>query len=109
MKKILEKTILVIVLLAFTRIASAQDNVITGTVYDEASLPLAGASVVVEGTDRGVTTDSYGKYSIEASEGEVLLFDFLGYLTSRVTVGPSSVLDVDMTRKRISLERVFEK
>lgn len=106
MKKILEKTILVIVLLAFTRIASAQDNVITGTVYDEASLPLAGASVVVEGTDRGVTTDSYGKYSIEASEGEVLLFDFLGYLTSRVTVGPSSVLDVDMTPSSEALDEL---
>ena len=106
MKKILEKTILVIVLLAFTRIASVQDNVITGTVYDEASLPLAGASVVVEGTDRGVTTDSYGKYSIEASEGEVLLFDFLGYLTSRVTVGPSSVLDVDMTPSSEALDEL---
>ena len=96
MKNISRITISTLALLAAFQLAQAQDKVVTGTVYDEANLPLAGTSVIVEGTDRGVTTDSYGKYSIEASEGETLVFDFLGYETSRVKVGPASVLDVDM-------------
>ncbi len=107
MKNIFKITILAALLLtAALQLAQAQDKVVTGTVYDEANLPLAGTSVIVEGTDRGVTTDSYGKYSIEASEGETLVFDFLGYETSRVKVGPASVLDVDMQPSAEALDEL---
>ena len=61
MKSIFSKILYVLVLLAVSLPAMAQRNVITGVVYDESGLPLTGASVIVEGTNRGVTTDSYGK------------------------------------------------
>ena len=50
---------------------------ITGTVSD-ADGPLPGAAVVVQGTDTGVTTDFDGNYAIEATEGDVLEFTFIG-------------------------------
>ncbi len=106
MKNISRITISTLALLVVFQLVQAQDKVVTGTVYDEANLPLAGTSVIVEGTDRGVTTDSYGKYSIEASEGETLVFDFLGYETSRVKVGPASVLDVDMQPSAEALDEL---
>ena len=106
MKNISRITISTLALLVVFQLVQAQDKVVTGTVYDEANLPLAGTSVIVEGTDRGVTTDSYGKYSIEASEGETLVFDFLGYETSRVKVGPASVLDVDMQPSAEALDQL---
>lgn len=56
MKSIFSKILYVLVLLAVSLPAMAQRNVITGVVYDESGLPLTGASVIVEGTNRGVTT-----------------------------------------------------
>ena len=56
----------------------AQKNV-TGTVNDETGAPLPGATVIVEGTSRGVATDFDGNFSINAEEGEVLVVTYVGY------------------------------
>ena len=96
MKSIFNKILYVLVFLAVSLPTVAQRNVITGVVYDESGLPLTGASVVVEGTSRGVTTDSYGKYRIEAAPEEVLVFNFLGYRSQKFKVGSSTVLNAEM-------------
>ena len=96
MKSIFSKILYVLVLLAVSLPAMAQRNVITGVVYDELGLPLTGASVIVEGTNRGVTTDSYGKYRIEAAPEEALIFNFLGYRSQKFKVGASTVLNAEM-------------
>lgn len=65
----------------------AQQKTITGTVNDETGLPLPGATVVVDGTTRGVATDFDGNFSIQADEGESLIITYIGYTDYRVTVG----------------------
>ena len=45
---------------------------VSGTVSDSAGVPLPGATVLVDGTSNGVTTDFDGVYSIMANEGDVL-------------------------------------
>ncbi len=47
----------------------------------EDGLPIIGASVLVEGTTRGVTTSLDGDYAIEVSVGERLSFSYLGMQT----------------------------
>ncbi|MBT7573543.1 MAG: hypothetical protein HN629_04015, partial [Flavobacteriaceae bacterium] len=42
----------------------SQQVTITGNVADDSSLALPGATVIVEGTSNGVTTDFDGNYSI---------------------------------------------
>ena len=42
---------------------------VTGVVSDPDGLPLPGATVVVDGTTIGVTTDFDGNYSISVGEG----------------------------------------
>ena len=49
----------------------SQQVTITGSVADDSSLALPGATVIVEGTSNGVTTDFDGNYSITASVGDV--------------------------------------
>ena len=63
----------------------AQNNV-TGTVNDETGAPLPGATVIVEGTTRGVATDFDGNFSIEASQGDVLVVTYVGYTEQRITI-----------------------
>ena len=65
----------------------SQQVTITGNVADDSSLALPGATVIVEGTSNGVTTDFDGNYSITASVGDVLVFSYVGFETKTVTVG----------------------
>jgi TonB-linked SusC/RagA family outer membrane protein len=64
----------------------AQTN-ITGTVLDETGAPLPGATVIVDGTTRGVATDFDGNFSIQANQGDILLVTYVGYENQRLTVG----------------------
>lgn len=59
---------------------------IHGTVYDAYSEPLAGATVMIKGSDTGTLTDGKGEYSINANKGDVLVFSFLGMVDSEITV-----------------------
>ena len=69
---------------------------VSGTVTDTDGLPLPGATVVVQGTSIGVTSDFDGNYSISASQGDVLVFSYVGYTSQNVTVGSSSTVNVSL-------------
>ena len=56
-----------------------QAQTVSGTVTDENGVPLQGATVTIEGTSDGVSTDFDGNYSIDASSGDTLIFSFVGY------------------------------
>ena len=72
--------------LLMLQIGWAQQKTITGTVNDETGLPLPGATVIIDGTSKGVATDFDGNFSIQASEGDVLLITYVGYADYRITV-----------------------
>ena len=76
------------------QVSIAQDSV-TGIVTDSDGVPLPGASVVVEGTSSGVTTDFDGNYQINVSQGETLIVSFVGYLDQVINVD-ASVINVSM-------------
>ncbi|MFT7084461.1 MAG: iron complex outermembrane receptor protein, partial [Vicingaceae bacterium] len=55
---------------------------ITGTVYDQNKLTLPGASVVLKDTERGVSTQADGTFTIEVPlSSATLVVSFLGYET----------------------------
>ena len=84
-------------LLAFVvHLSFAQEKTISGTVSDESGLPLPGATVIIEGTSTGTSTDFDGMYTIKANSGDVLQFSYVGYATQSKTVGSSSTIDVTM-------------
>ena len=84
-------------LLVFAFGFSLQAQSISGTVTDENGVPLPGATVLVEGTQNGVSTDFDGNYSINASSGDTLVFSFVGYTTSMVAVGSSSTVNAQLS------------
>ncbi len=84
--------ILVLAFLA-TTISFAQQ--VTGTITDDTSEPLLGVSVVVKGTSTGAVTDFDGNYSIEASNGDTLVFSYIGFDSQELVVSGTS-LDVVM-------------
>ena len=79
-------------------IVSYGQSVITGKIMEEGSTEsLIGANVLVKGTTNGTITDIDGVYSISASEGDVLVFSYLGYTTQEVTVGTTTTIDLALS------------
>ena len=65
----------------------AQDRTITGTVTSsEDGLPIPSANIVIKGTSKGTSTDFDGNYTINANQGDVLEFSYIGFKTVDVTV-----------------------
>jgi len=92
-----------------------------GVVSNSEGKPLAGANVVVEGTEKGGVTDVNGKYTIDiGAQGDYsLTASFIGYspVTSEVKVGDivgtlNFVLEVDavsMSALEVLASRADEK
>lgn len=92
---VLRKAVLVSVLISACLTALAQSHAISGVVTDQYG-PVVGASVMIQGTQTGVTTDLDGKYAISAAEGQTLVFSFIGLKTEYVVVGERAVIDVTL-------------
>ncbi|WP_339712562.1 SusC/RagA family TonB-linked outer membrane protein [uncultured Kriegella sp.] len=85
----------------------AQDKTVSGTITDASDgSPLPGVNVLVQGTTNGSQTDFDGNYTIEASEGDVLVFSFLGMKSQSVTVGSSNTVNVSMEEDASQLDEV---
>ncbi len=86
------KNYLLVALLFITASVFSQTK-ITGIVVDETNQPLPGASVVVEGTSTGVSTDFDGNFTLETSEssGKVSV-SFVGYETQSINYSGSANL-----------------
>jgi len=87
--------------------ALAQKKPVTGTVNDsESGDPLPGVSVVLSGTSTGTITDSDGKFTIDASTGDILVFSFVGYAKTEMTVGSETNLKIALKTDISQLEEV---
>jgi Ca-activated chloride channel family protein len=106
----MKKTILLITLLAvcLTGFKLNTSRTISGTVIDaDDKQPVIGASVLVDGTNRGTLTDVKGHYNIALPDGkEQLKFSFIGYETKIVKVGKSDILNVILKPSNQSLSEV---
>ena len=97
--------ILTLFIALLVQVSFAQEKTISGTVSDDSGA-LPGVSVVVEGTSKGVETDFDGKYSIKANQGDVLTFSYLGYATSKETVGTGNTINVTLQEGSEMLEEI---
>jgi len=67
-------------------LSAAGPLTVKGVVYDQDNYPLAGASVLIDGTSIGTMADENGEFTISVEKGQVLIVSFIGFTDSRVTV-----------------------
>lgn len=75
-------------------LATRAQNAIKGKVADDAKNPLAGVSIAIKNTHRGTVTAPDGSYSINAANGEILVFTFIGYNTQELTVNAGAQYNI---------------
>ena len=79
---LIKKFMFLFILLLGTGIyAQTVNGVVLG---EDGALP--GATVQIKGTDKGVTTDFDGNFSIDANQNDILIISFIGYASQEVTV-----------------------
>ncbi|MBQ8554137.1 MAG: TonB-dependent receptor [Alistipes sp.] len=103
----LKVSLMILMLLSVATAANAQNKVITGTVVDQAGMPVIGASVVETGTMNGVSTDVDGKFSLTFREnGETITVEYLGYISQEINVSTRSDVQVTLEEDAIGIEAV---
>ena len=97
------------VLLLFCSVhAFAQQLFITGTVKDNASEPIIGASILVKGTTQGTTTDLDGNFSLANVQVDAVLeISYIGYKTQTKKITDSSPLVITLVEDNELLDEVI--
>lgn len=81
-------------------------SLIQGIVKDDEGQVMPGVNIVVKGTTSGTTTDSEGRFVIDARPSDVLVFSFIGYKPQEVEVGSRSAIDIVMESDVEALKEV---
>ena len=76
-------------------VASAQENA-----------PLPFVTVAIKQSQQGTTTNSEGRYEINASPGQTLVFSYIGYQGQEVTLGTQSTVDIALQQNATTLNDV---
>jgi TonB-linked SusC/RagA family outer membrane protein len=82
---------LVLLLALMTQITFAQERTVSGTVSDNAGLPLPGVSVLVKGSKTGTQTDFDGKFSIKANANQTLVLSYIGMKSQEVSANSTTI------------------
>ncbi|SFL45551.1 TonB-linked outer membrane protein, SusC/RagA family [Porphyromonadaceae bacterium KH3CP3RA] len=98
---------LLCILLLFPFYLSAQEKQISGKVIEsETGEPLPGATVQIENSTRGVTTDIDGTFEIRATSSDKLVISFLGLESQTIAVGSQTYIEVVMSQAASELDEV---
>lgn len=84
-----------------------EPRTVSGTVIDHNGLPIPGASVFVQGTTTGTTTDIDGRFTLLVPGnllGGSLEFNSLGYEIVRMVIGSNKNFTVTLNEETVSLE-----
>jgi tetratricopeptide (TPR) repeat protein len=104
MKKILFN--LCLVLLASLGYSQENLKTVFGTVSDDFGV-LKDVDISIPGKDQGVVSDAAGKYTIQAQEGDVLVFSHMGMMSQEIPVEDvTRVLNITMYPKVEQLKNV---
>lgn len=82
------------------------DQMLTGRITDDKGVPVAGASVVIKGTNTGTSTDANGFYKIKANGiSQRLTVSSVGYNTAEFVAG-SGFMNVALKQNESHLDEV---
>ncbi len=99
----MKKILFLIVAVFSVYLAKAQ---ISGNVYDEDQNSLPGVTVVLKGTNTGTVTNFDGAFSIQAKDGDVLVFSFMGFQTQELSVKVDKTLNVYLKQDIVNMDEV---
>ena len=109
--RIIRKNLNVLILilsLLLGNFAMAQQTVLTGKVTDSSSgESLPGVAIVIKGTTNGTITDMDGIFTLNAKQGDVIQFSFVGYKPQEIVVQGQKSLAIKLDVDNVELGEVI--
>jgi TonB-dependent starch-binding outer membrane protein SusC len=103
----MRKCLALVLLLAASFTAMAQQHTVKGNVADTQGVPVIGLTVIEQGTTNGTSTDAQGNYVITISSPNAALeFEALGYKNVTEQVNGRNVINVTVEDDAIALDAV---
>lgn len=94
-----------VLLLSLTALQAANPYTYEGTVYDEQRQPLAGANILIEGTNYGTVTDMDGYFKFTYTQPKAtLIVTYVGYETREVKAKAGKEKNIALRPERIEVE-----
>lgn len=94
------------VLFLFSVTSFSQNGTITGKVTEESGKAVENASISVKGTNRGVSANAEGRFTIQAKPGDVLVISSTNFTSEEITVRGSVNINVTLRRSVNIIEEV---
>ena len=85
----------------------AQNKQVSGTVTGSDGSPVVGATVVVEGTSLGTSTDLQGKYTLAAPTNGTLVFSFIGYEDTKIAINGKTTVNAALKEASKAIDEVI--
>lgn len=79
---------------------------VTGVVTDTDNEPCIGATLMVDGSKNGTTTDIDGKFSLSAPSNGTLVVSYIGYETKKVSIEGRTNLNIELKQSLTDLNEV---
>ncbi|MCV9927717.1 TonB-dependent receptor [Flavobacterium sp. LS1R49] len=87
--------------------AQQQTRTVSGKITSASDgMGVPGASVNVEGTKSGTSSDFDGFFKLDVKSGDVLKISFIGYKTQRITISNQTVINVSLETESAELKEI---
>ena len=103
MRKILS---LLAVLVLSSVLAFAQSRIVTGKVVDESGNPISFATIKIKNSNKGVSADENGNFSIEVGNARALVVSSTSYGDQEVSIQGISNINIQLTSMAESIDEV---
>lgn len=80
--------------------------ILTGTVIDEAGIPVIGANIIEKGTTNGAVTDLDGNFSIQIHKNSRLVVSYIGYSDQEIAVNGAQTLRIVLKEDSQALDEL---
>ena len=91
--------------LVFSSFIFAQSEV-SGIISDSEGNPIPGATIIVDGTTNGTTSDFDGNYTISVGSDQSLQFSSLGFSSQIIRVGDQETIDIILQTSAEALDEI---
>lgn len=102
----MKTSLLSFVVMATVAVPSLSARTVIGQILDETKEPLPGATVLVQGTSKAVSTDISGNFRLEADPGQTLTISYIGYEAQNAKVPAAGDMRIIMKEASSQLDEV---
>lgn len=79
---------------------------VRGRVTDAAGNPIPGVSVTLKNTTKGTVTDASGRFQLNLTKGDVLVFSYIGFESQELVYNDQPTLDISLKEANSQLGEV---